>query len=216
MRLSLNMSLIDTRTRVAGSIVAVCTITDDTRYCYINCEHDCVRQIFVFVATFHPGAPAPPRVAAVGFPGHSGRSARGSTSKHAQHTALPAHHDARDPSPRGTPLAYPQYHGRSLRPEPRFAFGRQPSQGCGLVGRRVGRRIQVQMQSASRRPRQPTPCRRRRGSPRASSRSSLGPILRVELRGSEVRLPVGPPPSALCLCGPAPEMNCTARRVRTF
>ena len=113
------------------------------------------------------------------------------------------------PLPSPTPSTRRSTPGAAVRVRPPAV-----AQGCGLVGRRVGRRIQVQMQSVSRRPRQPTPCRRRRGSPRASSRSSLGPTLRVELRGS---VACGPSPSALCLCGPAPEMNCTSYgRVRTF
>ena len=157
------MSLIDTHTHVSpaaarrGSIVAMCTITDDTVKSTV-----CVDKfgLFMIVSFVSPGGP---HCGTVGFrfPGIPvSARARGSTSKrHAPlHTALPA-----PPPPTTThetpPLAYPQYQTVYARSRgSRSAASRRTRLRPSRSARgRVGRRIQVQMQSVSRRPRQPTP-----------------------------------------------------------
>ena len=184
------MSLIDTHTHVSpaaarrGSIVAMCTITDDTVKSTV-----CVDKfgLFMIVSFVSPATRRPARCRTVGFrfPGIPvSARARGSTSKrHAPlHTALPA-----PPPPTTThetpPLAYPQYQTVYARSRgSRSAASRR----TGLRPSRPARWSADSGTDAVRFP--PTaPAHatgHRRGSPRASSRSSLGPILRVELRGA--------------------------------
>ena len=195
LRLSLNMSLIDTHTHVSpaaarrGSIVAMCTITDDTVKSIVCVDKFGLFMIVIRVLRF-TRRPARCRSAvrySVGFrfPGIPvSARARGSTSKrHAPlHTALPA-----PPPPTTThetpPLAYPQYQTVYARSRgSRSAASRR----TGLRPSRPARWSADSGTDAVRFP--PTaPAHatgHRRGSPRASSRSSLGPILRVELRGA--------------------------------
>ena len=188
MRLSLNMSLIDTRTHACRRQYSCGCVRLPMILAILLYRTASMTVCDNFCPSFHPGAPARAHaaaVAAVGFPGAFRSFGAGLDQTPVSTPSTP--HCQRQPHPprRTRPLPSPTPSTR--RSTPGAAVRVRPpavAQGCGLVGRRVGRRIQVQMQSASRRPRQPTPCRRRRGSPRASSRSSLEPILRVELRGS--------------------------------
>jgi len=184
------MSLIDTHTHVSpaaarrGSIsVAMCTITDDTVKSTV-CDKF---GLFMIVSFVSPAARAVP-YGRLRFPGIPvSARARGSTSKrHAPlHTALPA-----PPPPTTThetpPLAYPQY--QTVYARSRGSRSTAASRRTGLRPSRPARWSADSGTDAVRFP--PTaPAHatgHRRGSPRASSRSSLGPILRVELRGAVV------------------------------
>ena len=160
------MSLIDTHTHVSsaaarrGSIVAMCTITDDTVKSTVCDKFGLFNMIVSFVSPcVSPGGPR--GAVRYGFPA-SVRFRRGRGARPVKARA-PAHRICqrqRHPHPprRTRPLPSPTPSTR--RSTPGAAVRVRPpavAQGCGLVGRRVGRRIQVQMQSVSRRPRQPTP-----------------------------------------------------------
>ena len=155
------MSLIDTHTHVSpaaarrGSIVAMCTIKSIVK----STVCDKFSLFMRSCPSFHPAARAVPYV--VGFPAFRLLSRRGRGARPVNGTRPCTPHCQRHPHPprRTRPLPSPTPSTRRSTPGAAVRVPRPPAvaQGCGLVGWRVGRRIQVQMQSVSRPPRQPTP-----------------------------------------------------------
>ena len=147
MRLSLNMSLIDTRTHACRRQYSCGCVRLPMILAILLYRTASMTVCDNFCPSFHPGAPARAHaaaVAAVGFPGAFRSFGAGLDQTPVSTPSTP--HCQRQPHPprRTRPLPSPTPSTRRSTPGAAVrVLGRQPSQGCGLVGRRVGRRFQV-------------------------------------------------------------------------
>ncbi len=149
--------------------------------------------LFMIVSFVSPGGPR--RCRTVGFPAFRLLSRRGRGARPVNGTRPCTPHCQRHPHPPRRTRPLPSPIPSTRRSTPGAAVRVRPpavAQGCGLVGRRVGRRIQVQMARCS-----PFPADRaspRHGPPSRLAARKLQVQLGANLEGrvEGVRLPEGP------------------------